>query len=243
MISILKLTYYEYVKRRVFVVSIILYALVIMALLFGIGRNIDYLISRYFLSFLFYLTLLFLIFSGFDTIPRMVEDGSIELLLSRPIGRVRLILYKYVATLLVVPICTFLFLLLISIIYFISTGTYNPVFLSIYIFTSLTFAVYYAAVLPLALLFYRSNLNLLICLALIVANVLPNIINWITVGHVELTKNYMIGFFYIISPRLVELCGLAINAGSDSLMTLAYSAIYISLCMAVSFIIICRKDF
>lgn len=241
--SILKLTYHEYVKRRVFVVSIILYGLVVITLLFGIGGSTDYFINPYFLSFLFYLSLLFQFISGFDTIPRMIEDGSVELLLSRPIGRIRLLIYKYVSTILVVPISTFFFFLSISIIYFIKTGALNLIFLRIFIFTSLTFAIYYAAVLPVALLFYRSNLNMLICLALIMANVLPNLVKWMTMGQVELVKNYLIGLFYIISPRLVELYGLAVSTGKEPITTLAYSVVYVSLCLSISVAIISRKDF
>ncbi len=241
--SILKLTYHEYVKRRVFLVSIILYGLVDTALLFGIGGSTDYFTNPYFLSFLFYLSLLFLLFSGFDTIPRMIEDGSVELLLSRPIGRIRLLIYKYVCTILVVPISTFFFFLSISIIHFIKTGTLNLIFLRIFIFTSLTFAIYYAAVLPAALLFYRSNLNMLICLVLIMANVLPNLVKWMTMGQVELVRNYLIGLFYIMSPRLVELYGLAVNTGNGPITTLTYSVVYVLLCLSISVAIISRKDF
>ena len=241
--SILKLTYYEYSKRKVFIVSIILYGLVSLIILLGIGKNASYLINPYFLSFLFYFSLLFLIFSGFDTVPVMIEDGSVELLLSRPIGRIKLVIYKYVSTLLVIPIGTFIFFILISFIYFIKTGNYSVIFFRVFLFTLLTFAIYCAAVLPFALYFCRTNLNLLLCLVLITANVFPNLINWLTMGQVQLVNNYLIGFFYAISPRLVELCGLATNSGKDSTATFAHSAAYIILCFFASLAVMNKKDF
>ncbi len=243
MTSILKLTYHEYVNRKVFIVSIILYGLVILALLFGIGKNTHYLINPFFLSFLFYFSLIFLLFSGFDLIPRMIEDGSIELLLSRPISRIRLLIYKYVSTLLIIPICSLLFFLIISIVYFIKTGIYDFIFIRIFVFTSITFAIYYASVLTASLLSYRSNLNLLICLVLIMSNVLPSLINRITIGHIELRHNYFIGFFHAISPRLVELCGLAVKDGNNPIIIFTHSAVFVLICLVLSFTIINRKDF
>ena len=241
--SIVQLTYHEYVNCKIFIVSIALYSLVILLLLFGFGKKTDYFVNLYFLSFLFYFSLIFLILSGFDLFPRMIADGSLELILSRPITRIRLLIYKYIATVLIIPIGTFLFFLVISFLYFMKSGIYEFVHIRVFLFTSITYAVYEAALIPAALLFYRSNLSLLICLILIMVNVLPNLVYGITGGNIELTNNFLIGSFYHFSPRLVELCGLAVRSRADLDIVYIHSAMFVSGCLVLSYFLIKRKDF
>jgi len=240
--SILMLTYYEYFNRKIFIVSIVFYGLMILTLIFGVGGNANYYVNPTFLAFLFYFSLIVLLISGCDMITRTIEDGSIELLLSRPIYRSKLLLYKYISTVLVVPITSFLFLFSISLVYLLKSGSYNFIFIRLFFFSSITFAIYYASVLPASLLSYRSNLNLLIVLFLIMVNVLPNLISRITMGQIELTHNYLIGFFYIISPRLVEMYGLAANSGIDTIVSI-HSIVFVLTCLVMSLFIINKRDF
>jgi ABC-type transport system involved in multi-copper enzyme maturation permease subunit len=241
--SILMLTYYEYLNRKIFVVSIVFYGLMILTLIFGVSENANYFVNPNFLSFLFYFSLIVLLISGCDMITRTIEDGSIELLLSRPIYRSKLLLYKYISTVLVIPIGSFLFFISISLVYLLKSGSYNFIFIRLFFFSSLTFAIYYASVLPTSLFSYRSNLNLLVILLFIMANILPNLISRITMGQIELTHNYLIGFFYIISPRLVELCGLAANSGEDIIVIFIPSIMFVLSCLVMSLIIINKRDF
>jgi len=236
------LTYYEYFNRKIFIVSIVFYGLMILTLIFGVGGNANYYVNPTFLAFLFYFSLIVLLISGCDMITRTIEDGSIELLLSRPIYRSKLLLYKYISTVLVVPITSFLFLFSISLVYLLKSGSYNFIFIRLFFFSSITFAIYYASVLPASLLSYRSNLNLLIVLFLIMVNVLPNLISRITMGQIELTHNYLIGFFYIISPRLVEMYGLAANSGIDTIVSI-HSIVFVLTCLVMSLFIINKRDF
>jgi len=214
----------------------------ILTLIFGVGGNANYYVNPTFLAFLFYFSLIVLLISGCDMITRTIEDGSIELLLSRPIYRSKLLLYKYISTVLVVPITSFLFLFSISLVYLLKSGSYNFIFIRLFFFSSITFAIYYASVLPASLLSYRSNLNLLIVLFLIMVNVLPNLISRITMGQIELTHNYLIGFFYIISPRLVEMYGLAANSGIDTIVSI-HSIVFVLTCLVMSLFIINKRDF
>ena len=184
-----------------------------------------------------------MLLSGFDLFPRMIADGSLELILSRPISRARLLIYKYIATVLIIPIGTFLFFLVISFLYFMKSGIYDFVHIRVFIFTSITYAIYEAVLIPAALLFCRSNLSLLICLILIMVNVLPNLVSGITVGNVELTSNFLIRTLYHFAPKLVDLCGLAVQSQTDMTIVYIHSALFVTGCLVLSFFLIKRKDF
>ncbi len=241
--SIFILTCYEYVNRKIFIVSIGLYTLASLVLIFGFGKKTNFLVHPYFLSFLFYFSLIFLLLSSFDTVSQMVVNGSLVLILSRPVSRARLLTYQYIATIFILPISTFIFLLFVSFLYFVKTGVYDFAHIRVFAYTFITFAIYGSLFLPVSLLFSRPNVNLLLCLILIVVNVIPNFIYWITVGKIELGSNYIIGLLYMFSPRLVELCGLAVRSGTDVVIVFTHSVLFISGCLLFACVIIHYEDF
>ncbi|MDR4506117.1 MAG: ABC transporter permease subunit [Candidatus Scalindua sp.] len=241
--SVLRLTYHEYVNRKIFIVSVALYSLAILVLIFESGKKPDYLIHPYFLSFLFYFSLISLLLSGFDIVPKMIENGSVELILSRPITRARLLTYNYISTIVIIPIGTFFFFLFISFIYFVKSGFYDFVHMRVFAFTFIAFAVYAASFLPASLLFYRSNVNLLLCMVFIASNAIPNLMYWLTAGNGEIDSNYIMGLLYLLSPRLVELCGFAVKPGAGAGITYTHSVLFISGCLLSSYAIMNHRDF
>lgn len=244
MLSILKLTYHEYINRRIFFISSILYGIVILVTIFGLDQGLVIKApGSFFMLFLFYFSLVILLFSGFDMFTKMIDDGSAELIIARPVSRLNLLLYKYISMLTVTAVSNLLFLLIISLIFFIKTGQFSFTLIRLFVFIYITCAIYYAYAIPCSLFFCRSNLNLMLFFLLILSNALPNLVSMLTVGNVDLTQNYVIYFFYTVSPQMVELCKLAIGSNGDYLNVFTHSGIALLICLSISFVIIKMKDF
>lgn len=99
-------------------------------------------------------------FAGF--VPDMMQKGTIDLVLARPVGRVRLLLSKYFAALLSVLVLTSLITAGCALGLFAGTGRFNPWVALSSVFATAVFAVLHAASVLVGVLTRSGNVAALV---------------------------------------------------------------------------------
>jgi len=243
MISVFKLTTYECIKRKIFLYSFIVYICLFFLVNVITGDNPLLLTNKYLLSIIYYLSVIFLIFISFDMISRNIEDGSIELYLSKPIGRNEFFLYRFFSVILIIPFTNFVFQILLTLLVLFKTGEFNICYIKVFVSVFVIFCVFFSSFLITSILTYRFNMNLLIFIGFIIFNIFYNIVdNFIIIKNsIKITE--IIFLFYFFSPRFVEFCSLAVNNNENYVNLYLHSFLFILLCLFISNIIIYNSDF
>lgn len=118
------------------------------------------------LTSLLHLAALFLsIFATAGIIPNMLERGSIDLLLSKPVSRLEILAGKYLGGLLIVAANVVYYVAGMFLIMSLDTGFWNWGFLAVILPVTWSFAVLWSAMLPLALASRSSALTIILMYA------------------------------------------------------------------------------
>jgi ABC-2 type transport system permease protein len=196
------------------------------------------------------LGLILAIFSSSSFIPTMLEKGNIDLLLSKPVSRIELILGKYIGGVLVVFINILFLVLGVWLIISFKFGFWDFTFLGISLVITFTFAVLYSVIVLFGVITQGSVLGMMMAyfIFLILSPLLltakEKFITFIENGFL---KN-LVNVCYYIVPKTSELMGsilINITAGKEivSFQPVITSLIFLILVLSFSIFIFRKKDF
>lgn len=196
------------------------------------------------------LCLLLAIFASASFVPHMMERGTIDLLLSKPISRTQLLMGKYLGGLLVVFLNIFLLIFGTWLIISIKFSSWDFSFLLVSLLVTFTFAVLYSLIVFIGVLTKGSILGMMLAY-LIFLIVSPLLLlyrdTFRELIESEAAKVVLDGFYYII-PKTSELMGtitlnLASGRGIHDFQPVITSLIFLILFLIFSVVLFRRKDF
>jgi len=199
------------------------------------------------ISYLLIITFCFISVSSF--IPSMLEKGNIDLLLSKPVSRTKIILAKFAGGVLLI------FLSLIYLIGFVwlilssKSGFWHFPFLYSIFWLTLSFAIIYSLIILIGLIFQSSILSIIISLFLvfIVCPVLffreETIFSLVSNSAAQ----FVINFFYYILPKPTDINQITTDmiTGNPvkSYMPVYSSVIFMLAALSASILYFKKKDY
>jgi ABC-2 type transport system permease protein len=196
------------------------------------------------------LGILLSIFSSASFVPHMLEKGNIDLLLSKPISRLQLLLGKYFGGLLVVFINIAFLVIGIWLVISIRFSIFNFAFLSIILSVTFTFAVLYSLVVLFGVITQSSVLGMMSAyfIFLILSPLLY--VGRSQFGNI-ITSDFLksvIDFLYYIVPKTSELIGeltvnLAVGQGIVDWQPVLTSLAFTVAAIGYAIFIFGKKDF
>ena len=196
------------------------------------------------------LCILLAIFASASFVPNMLEKGNIDLLLSKPISRLQLLLGKYFGGLLVVFINVAFLVIGIWLVISFRFSIFNFAFLNIILSVTFTFAVLYSIIVLFGVITQSSILGMMsayfifIILSPLLYAARTQFSDVITSGFLK----SVIDFFYYIIPKTSELIGnltvnLAVGQGIDDWQPVLTSLAFTVAVMSYAIIIFRKKNF
>lgn len=188
------------------------------------------------------------IFSVSSFIPHLLEKGTVDIFLSKPISRPQLILGKYLGGIVVVLINVLYLVVGIWILTGWKFGNWDPAFLSTAFSITFAFSVLYALIIFIGILAQNSVLAMMLSY-LIFFVLSPLLVNREKIAVFfggKVLSLILDGLYYLI-PQTSELGTITSRiAGADSIES--FTPIYVSfafiiLVLAVSIIIFNKKDY
>lgn len=159
MLTIIKNTFREALAKKIFIGYYIFYAIVVLVMLFLVNMDsvegvmsladthtIVKQVETGFFMISWNLIIFFSLISTASFIPSMLEKGTIDLLISKPISRPMILISKYLGAVLFVFLSMVFLLGSIWLILSAKSGYWNPTFLISILWLTLAFAVMYSIV-------------------------------------------------------------------------------------------------
>lgn len=196
------------------------------------------------------LCILLAIFASASFVPHMLEKGNIDLLLSKPISRLQLLMGKYFGGLLVVFINVAFLVIGIWLVISLRFSIFSFAFLNIILSVTFTFAVLYSLIVLFGVITQGSILGMMSAyfIFLILSPVLyaakTQFYDAITSGFLR----SIIDFLYYIIPKTSELIGkltinLAVGEGIVDWQPVLTSLAFAVTTMSYAIFIFHKKDF
>ncbi len=196
------------------------------------------------------LCLLLAIFASSSFVPIMLEKGNIDLLLSKPVSRVQLLLGKYLGGILVVFINITFLIIGVWLIISLKFSYWDFSFLWVIVLVTFTFAVLYALIVLFGVFTQSSMFGMMIAyfifiiLSPVLALAKDRFVDLIESGFL---KNLIIGLYYII-PKTSELMGktmmdLVEGRGIVEYQPLLTSFAFLIVTLVISVTLFMKKDF
>ena len=242
MYPVLKLTFYEIIKKKIFIYSLMLYLLLYTLFFFIILNNNSILTNNYFFYFLYYLSSLIMVITSTDLIKKNIEDGTIEIYLTKPIGRKEFFVYKYFSVILINPLPTIIFFIGLLFFHFFLAGEINILFINIFSASLLIYIVFYTMFFFINLVTGNYNLSLLFFVTCVLINILHNLGENIIILNLSIKDNLLFHIAYIMVPKYVEISFL-INNSFCNLSTLNHSLYFFIIFFGLSIITLHKKDY
>ncbi|MDR3609269.1 MAG: ABC transporter permease subunit [Ignavibacteriaceae bacterium] len=196
------------------------------------------------------LGLLLSIFSCSSFIPSMLEKGNIDLLLSKPVSRIELILGKYLGGVLVVFINILFLIVGVWLIISFKFGFWAFSFLGISLVITFTFAVLYSVIVLFGVITRGSVLGMM--MAYFIFLILSPLLftakeKFLIVIENGFLKNLIKVCYYIV-PKTSELMGSVLSditsgKGIDNFQPVITSLVFLILMLAFGIAIFRKKDF
>ncbi|MGH2575912.1 MAG: ABC transporter permease [Ignavibacteria bacterium] len=262
-------TFREAFAKKIFIGYYILYTLIILFFLLAVNidsvegiisvmgssgseENIkEFVISAQagMTSFSYLLVLIFCIISSASFIPSMVDKGTIDLLISKPLSRTSILLSKFLGAVLFVALSLVYFIGFIWLILSAKSGYWNFNFLYTILSLTFAFAVMYSIVVLIGLMTQSAILGILVNLFLIFV-LLPVLSNREIVIFSFVTNEavrFIFNFFYYIFPKPGEINDITIKLITgehvDSWQPAITSLLFCSAVMAFSVYYFSKKDY
>jgi ABC-2 type transport system permease protein len=226
MLTIILNTFREALAKKIFIGYYIIYTIIIIVFLFAVNLDtVEGVISltdvqqsvvslqAIMTSVSYLLVLIFCIISSASFIPSMVDKGTIDLLLSKPLSRFNILLSKYIGAVVFVGISLVYFIGAIWLILSVKSGFWNFNFLYTILSLTFAFAVMYSIVVLIGLTTQSSiiailvNLFLLFVLCPVLAARETVIFSFV---HNEVVR-FVFNFFYYIFPKPGEINDITIK--------------------------------
>jgi ABC-type transport system involved in multi-copper enzyme maturation permease subunit len=196
------------------------------------------------------LCLLLAIFASSSFIPILLEKGTIDLFLSKPVSRAQLIFGKFLGGTIVVFVNIAFLVIGIWLIISIKFSYWDAAFLWSVLIITFTFAVLYSLMVLCGILTRGSMLGMMLAyfIFLILSPVMALLNNKAdTLIKNDAVRNIVKGIYYFI-PKTSELMGktitdLATGMGIAELQPLISSFLFLILMMYLSIILFRKKDF
>ncbi|MBE2280407.1 MAG: hypothetical protein IAE91_08455 [Ignavibacteriaceae bacterium] len=162
-------------------------------------------------GFLSFFTSFLAIFPVAGFVPGINDKGSLDMLLSKPVGRSEFLTGRYLGGLLIVGVNFAFVITAVWLIISVSTSIWNPSFLYIIPFNLLSFAALYALMFPLGLI-TGSNLTGILTYFILLIIVNPLLL----IGHsaekfTGVLKTVISAFYYVL-PKTAELGSTALDS-------------------------------
>lgn len=164
MLTIIKNTFREALAKKIFIGYYIFYAIVILIMIFLVNmdavegvmsmtdaKGLVHQVETGFFMISWNLIIFFSLISTASFIPSMLEKGTIDLLISKPISRPMILLSKYIGAVLFVFLSMVFLLGSIWLILSLKSGYWDPTFLLSIVWLTLAFAVMYSIVVVVGL--------------------------------------------------------------------------------------------
>ncbi len=187
------------------------------------------------------------VFASAGLIPSVLEPGRIELLLSKPVSRVHILLGRYIGNVLVIS-CNVVYLVMgVWIIFGLKTGIWSRTFLFSIVTTIFVFAVLLAVVVLIGVLFESAALATMVAVALmIISAVLGQVTIMLKLLSSEWSRNVW-RFLYYTLPKIYDLGAMTLSMIRDqeftSYMPIWSSAIFGAVVLGVALVVFARRDF
>lgn len=226
MLTIILNTFREAIAKKIFIGYYIIYTIIILVFLFAINLDtVEGVISltdvqqsvislqAIMTSVSYLLVLIFCIISSASFIPSMVDKGTIDLLLSKPLSRFKILLSKYTGAVIFVGISLVYFIGAIWLILSVKSGYWNFSFLFTILSLTFAFAVMYSIVVVIGLTTQSSVIAILVNLFLLFV-ICPILAARETVIFTFVqndTVKFMFNFFYYVFPKPGEINDITIK--------------------------------
>ena len=187
------------------------------------------------------------VFASAGLIPRVLEPGRIELILSKPVSRAHMLLGRYAGNIVVVAGNICYLVLGVWVILGLKTGIWKPNFLYAILTTIFTFAVLLAVVVLLGVLVESTALATLVTTALmIVSPLLAQTSLAMRLLSSETARTIWKGLYYLL-PKVYDLGTITLNAVRgqpvESWMPVWSSALFGAVIMSAAVAIFARRNF
>lgn len=232
MMTIIMNTFREALAKKIFYGYYVFYAIVVLIMLFAVSldavegivsfadiKQVIVSVEVGFLTLSFNLILFFSLISTSSFIPSMLEKGTIDLLISKPVSRFTILISKFLGAVIFVFISMVFLIGSIWLILSLKSGYWSPDFLySIFALTA-AFAVMYSITVLIGLLTNSSVISILVNFFLIF--VLCPVLSIRETVIFPLVKNesvqFIFNFLYYIFPKPGEIKDVtnAIIAGEN----------------------------
>ncbi len=164
MLTIIKNTFREALAKKIFIGYYIFYAIVIIIMVFLVNMDsvegvmsltdskmLVHQVETGFFTISWNLIIFFSLISTASFIPSMLEKGTIDLLISKPISRATILISKYLGAVLFVFLSMVFLLGSIWLILSLKSGFWDPNFLLSILWITLAFAVMYSIIVIIGL--------------------------------------------------------------------------------------------
>jgi ABC-2 type transport system permease protein len=262
MLTIILNTFREAIAKKIFIGYYIIYTIIILVFLFAINLDtVEGVISltdvqqsvmslqAIMTSVSYLLVLIFCIISSASFIPSMVDKGTIDLLLSKPLSRFNILLSKYLGAVIFVGISLVYFIGAIWLILSIKSGYWNFSFLFTILSLTFAFAVMYSIVVVIGLTTQSSIIAILVNLFLlfVLCPVLAARETVIFTFVQNEVVRFMFNFFYYVFPKPGEINDITIklitNEPVASWQPVITSFLFCAAMMSYSVYYFSRKDY
>jgi ABC-2 type transport system permease protein len=262
MLTIILNTFREAIAKKIFIGYYIIYTIIILVFLFAVNLDtVEGVISltdvqqsvvslqAIMTSVSYLLVLIFCIISSASFIPSMVDKGTIDLMLSKPLSRFKILLSKYVGAVVFVGISLVYFIGAIWLILSLKSGFWNFNFLFTILSLTFAFAVMYSIVVLIGLTTQSSviailvNLFLLFVLCPILAARETVIFSFVK----SEVARFFFNFFYYIFPKPGEINDITIKLIAGEAVTswqpVITSFLFCAAVMSYSVYYFSKKDY
>jgi ABC-type transport system involved in multi-copper enzyme maturation permease subunit len=262
MLTIILNTFREAIAKKIFIGYYIIYTIIILVFLFAVNLDtVEGVISltdvqqsvvslqAIMTSVSYLLVLIFCIISSASFIPSMVDKGTVDLLLSKPLSRFKILLSKYLGAVIFVGISLIYFIGAIWLILSLKSGFWNFNFLFTILSLTFAFAVMYSIVVLIGLTTQSSIIAILVNLFLLFV-ICPILAARETVIFTFVTNDvvrFLFNFFYYIFPKPGEINDITIklitNEPVASWQPVITSFLFCAAVMSYSVYYFSRKDY
>lgn len=199
-------------------------------------------------QFSFFVVFSLLIVLSASFIPSMLEKGNIDVLLSKPISRVNIIIGKFLSVILFAFLIIAMLIIVMWLMISIKSGVWHFSYLQAIIWFTFIFAVLYSLVLLVGVLTQSTVLSIIINLLILfpITGLLAQretFYGFLSGGVIQGILN----FFYYIFPKpwdLREMSAIMISGGTiDSWQPLITSLLFLLAMLSISIYYFSKKDY
>jgi ABC-2 type transport system permease protein len=216
------------------------------------GRSVDVnqMITNVFggiATFLYTWGMFLAVFASAGLIPSVLEPGRIELILSKPVSRVHILLGRYVGNIAVVG-CNIAYLVLgVWLILSVKTGIWRPAFLWSILTTLFVFAVLLTVVVLVGVLFESTALSTMVTVGIMILS--PILAQTSTMMKLLSSETYrnIWRFFYNVLPKVYDMGSMTLSIVKQQQVTnlapIWSSALFGVAILAAAIYMFNRRDF